>query len=73
MRFSLLKGDICEPSCFSSFPDEFIHSSFSSIGVTLGSDDTSIRKSILMLKELEEKMMHESRSKDRKSRGKKHG
>ena len=73
MRFSLLNGDICEPSCFSSFPDEFIHSSFSSIGVTLGSDDTSIRKSILMLKELEGKMMHESRSKDWKSRGKKHG
>ena len=61
------KGDICEPSSFSSLPDEFIHSSFSSIGVSLGYDDTSISKSILELEELEGKMMHESRSKDWKS------
>src|SRR6185312_433532 len=46
------------------FPDEYIRSSFSSIGINLGSDDTSIRNSVLNLKKVEENSMHESRSID---------
>ena len=55
----------------------FVRSSFSSIGINLGSDDTSIRNSVLNLKKVEENSMHESRSIDWKEaildRGKEYG
>jgi len=57
-------GDTCNSSSFLHFPDEYIRSSFSSIGINLGSDDTSIRNSVLNLKKVEENSMHESRSID---------
>ena len=62
--FQSAKGNICNHSSFSSFSDEYIETSFSSIGIKIGSDDTSIRNSISNLKKVEEDKMHESHSID---------
>lgn len=58
------KGDICSSSSFSNFTNEYIHSSFSSIGINLGSDVTSIRNSVLELKKVEKTRSHQSTKAD---------
>ena len=52
---------------FLPFPVEYIHSSFSSIGINLGPDDTRIRNSISNMKQVEENRMHESHNIDWKT------
>lgn len=49
---------------FLHLPDDYISSSFNTIGINLGCDVTSTRKSVLDLKKIEESRMHETCSLD---------
>jgi len=58
LKSSRLEGDTNHPNSFINFSDELITSSYSSIGITLGSDFTSVKGWIAHLKKVESDRLH---------------